>query len=98
MRDAIEFSPEARAELDDVIDYIAERNLAAALQAQSAIESVLDMLTTHEPRTDGPAVTLRKEGPCREWFVHPVTLYYQRVRGVLWIMHVHHHAREPIAR
>jgi plasmid stabilization system protein ParE len=96
--DAVELSAAARADLEDVIDYITERNPSAADRLRAAIRAALATLAAPEPRADGPAVTLDTGESCRTWFVHPVTLYYQRGPGSLFVLHIRHHAREPIAR
>ena len=96
--DALEFSAVARAELDEVVEYIAQRNPTAAVRLRAAIGAALTALTAPHPRTEGPPAMLNTGEPCRRCFVHPVTLYYDRTPGLLTVLHVHHHAREPIAR
>lgn len=96
--DAVEFSAVAHAELDEVLEYIAQRNPTAAIRLRAAIGAVLTALAAPAPRLDGPPALLTTGVPCRRCFVHPVTLYYDRTPGLIVVLHVHHHAREPIAR
>ena len=96
--DDIEFSAVARAELDEALEYIAARNPGAAIRLRAAIGAALTTLALPQPRVDGPAAQLTTGVPCRQRFVHPVTLYYDRAPGVVTVLHVWHHAREPIAR
>ena len=96
--DAVEFSAAARVELDDALEYIAARNPDAATRLRATIGAALATLAAPHPRVDGPAARLRSGVPCRRCFVHPVTLYYDRAPGLVSVLHVWHHAREPIAR
>ncbi len=44
-----------------------------------------------------PPETLTTGETCRRWYVHPVMIYYQRSPGMLRVVAVRHHAREPLA-
>ena len=81
--DRVELSPAAVAEFDEALEYIANRNPAAAIRLRAAIIEVLATLAAHHPRIDGPAARLNTGVPCRQRFVHPVTLYYDRSPGVV---------------
>jgi plasmid stabilization system protein ParE len=96
--DAVEFTALARAELEEAIEYIAARNPDAAMRLRTAIGATLATLAGPHPRVDGPTARLNRGAPCRRCFVHPVTLYYDRAPGLVLMLHVWHHAREPIAR
>jgi plasmid stabilization system protein ParE len=96
--DRVELSPEAVAEFDEALEYIAARNPSAATRLREAVALTLATLAAPHPRVDGPAARLNTGVPCRQRFVHPVTLYYDRAPGVVMVLHVWHHAREPIAR
>ena len=96
--DRVELSAEARADLDALLSYLLQRNPAAAVRFAQALDDALTMLAAHEPRVDGPLVHLPSGDPCRRRFVHPALLLYERAPGVLYVLSVHHHAREPIAR
>lgn len=96
--DRVEFSPEALAELEELTAYIADRNPDAAERVRADILSAATRLALPAPRVDGPAAMLRAGAPCRRTFVHPVMIYYRRAPGVVQVLRVYHHAREPIAR
>ncbi|TAK29391.1 MAG: type II toxin-antitoxin system RelE/ParE family toxin [Myxococcaceae bacterium] len=96
--DAVEFTTSARVELDETLEYIAARNPDAATRLRVAIGATLATLAAPHPRVDGPTARLSTGIPCRQRFVHPVTLYYDRAPGLVLVLHVWHHAREPIAR
>ena len=96
--DAVEFTTSARVELDEALAYLAARNPGAATRLRAAIGATLATLAAPHPRVDGRAARLHTGVPCRQRYVHPVTLYYDRAPGVVVVLHVWHHAREPIAR
>ena len=96
--DRIELTEEARADLRDVLGYIVERNPAAAENLRSAIERTVAALALTAPRMDGVLVGLRDGSDARRVYVHPVAIVYEREPGVLRVLRVYHHAREPIAR
>lgn len=96
--DAVEFTTSARVELEETLEYIAARNPDAAIRLRAAIGATLATLAAPHPRVDGPTARLNTDAPCRKCFVHPVTLYYDRAPGLVLVLHVWHHAREPIAR
>lgn len=96
--DRVEFSPEALAELDEVVAYISERNPGAGERVLAAIMRTLATLAAPNPRTDGREATLDTGERCRRSFVAPVVIFYQRGPGLVAVLHVWHHAREPIAR
>ena len=55
--------------------------------------------TVHEAeRLDGPAALLRSGRRCRRFPVAPVTVFYEREPGVVTVLRVYHHAREPLTR
>ncbi|MEZ4407837.1 MAG: type II toxin-antitoxin system RelE/ParE family toxin [Polyangiales bacterium] len=96
--DRVEFSPEAAAELDDLVAYIAERNPSAAERVRATFMQAVATLAATAPRTEGREVTLDTGEKCRRWYVAPVLLFYQRAPEALYVVHVWHHARAPIAR
>ena len=97
-RDEVVYEVVAQRERDEVIEYIAARNFAAALRLDVEIDAVLDLLARGDPPVDGTAVRLRSGRSCRQWFVHPVTIYYDRAPGRVIVLHVRHHARAPITQ
>lgn len=98
MADRVELSEEARADLDALMTYLLQRNPQAAQRFAQALDDALTLLASPEPRVDGPLVELPSGASCRRWFVHPALLLYERAPGVLFVLSVHHHAREPITR
>ncbi len=96
--DRVMFSPLALAELAELTEYIAAQNPDAAEQVRAAVVAMTEQLALPAPRLDGPPAVLRSGVACRRSFVHPVAIYYRRAPGVLEVLRVYHHAREPIAR
>ncbi len=96
--DRVVFTDDATTDLEELAEYLDARNPVAAVKVRDAIFAAVAMLASPGPRVEGPAVTLRSGAPCRRHFIHPVVLYYQREGGVLTIVRVYHHAREPISR
>lgn len=96
--DRIELTEEARTDLREVVRYIVERNPAAGENLRSAIERTVAALALTAPRMDGVLVGLRDGSDARRVCVHPVAIFYEREPGVLRVLRVYHHAREPIAR
>lgn len=98
MNDRIVLSVEAMEGMASTVSYIAERNPAAAERVRLAILATLEMLACTDPRVEGRTVELAPGVTCRRHYVHPVLILYQRSPGVLEVLSVRHHAREPIAR
>ena len=92
----ISFSPEAEVDFARVVDYLAQRNPAAAADQGRRIFAVIDKLA--EGRFEGPEQTLTTGELVRSWPVPPVRVYYQRRPDALWIVRLYHQARPPIAR
>ncbi|WP_019412300.1 type II toxin-antitoxin system RelE/ParE family toxin [Pseudomonas psychrophila] len=87
----IEWRPEARAELLRIIDYMADRNLAAAIELNNAIETVTSALSEH------PYLYRFGRVPnTREIVVHPNYLVVYRVSDRIDILAVLH-ARQKYA-
>lgn len=83
--DRVELSAQARADLDDLLEYLLERNPVAARQILAAIDEVIATLATPSPRVEGRPVTLKSGATCRRWFVHPVVIFSQRAPRVVFI-------------
>lgn len=96
--DRVEFSVDAADEFDELIAYLDERNPDAARRVRRDVIEAVVRLARDVPRLDGRAVTLLSGDRCLRWFVHPVVVFYEREPGVLRVLRVLHHAREPIAR
>ena len=96
--DRVVFSPLALAELEELTEYIAERNPDAAERVRASVLALVEQLALPAPRLDGPPTVLRTGVTCFRDFVHPVTVFYRRAPGRLDVVRIYHHAREPIAR
>lgn len=81
--------PQARQNLHEIIDYIAERRPAAALRLGDAIEHTADRLPNH-PYIHRPG---RVPGT-REAIVHPNYILVYRVAEIIEVLAVLH-ARQP---
>jgi plasmid stabilization system protein ParE len=91
----IKFSPQAEADFVAVIDYLCERNPAAAHELSDRIFVVIDKLAAHE--LEGPEQMLSSE-IVRSWPVPPVRIYYQRTSTAFWVVRIYHQSRTPVAR
>lgn len=81
----IEWRPEARAELWQILDYIGDRNLVAAVDLYRAIESAVSTLPQH------PYLYRFGRVPdTREIVVHPNYLVVYRVEDRIEILSVLH--------
>jgi len=96
--DRVDLAPLARVDLADMVEYVEERNQAAARELLAKVAATLATLASPSPRVDGPAVALVTGERCRRHFVYPVAIYYRRAPGVLDVLRIYHHAREPITR
>lgn len=96
--DRVVFVADAAADIEELAEYLDARNPSAAVRVRDAILASLSALAEHAPRLEGRPVTLRSGLVCRRWFVHPAVIYYARTPGLLTVLRVYHHAREPIAR
>lgn len=89
----IEFSEPALDELEEGLDFIAERNPAAAYKIRLAL---IETLTTFAAvGFEGEIATLSTGELVRRFYKHPFWLYFEREGEVLRVIHVRHHAREP---
>ncbi len=96
--DRIVLTPEAEEDLAAFLAYLDARNPAAAVAAYSRIVDAFALLAAPSPRLDGPAALLRSGRRCRRFPVAPVTVFYEREPGVVTVLRVYHHAREPLTR
>lgn len=90
------FAPEAEEDFRALIDYLHERNPAAAAAFSERIFAVVERLSSGA--FDGPEQHLRTGEAVRSWAIPPVRLYYQRTDDVLWVLRIYHQARSPITR
>jgi plasmid stabilization system protein ParE len=93
---SISFSPEAEVDLASAIEYLAERNRAAATELGDRVFAVLEKLARGD--FEGPQQTLLAGDVVRSWPVPPLRIYYQRRGRALWIVRLYHQARAPITR
>ena len=96
--DRVEFTVDAADELDELVEYIDARNSDAARRVRRDVMGAVARLASEVPRLDGRPVTLQSGDRCLRWFVHPVVVFYEREPGVVRVLRVLHHAREPITR
>ncbi len=92
----VHFAPQAEADFAAIIEYLAERNPAAAIALGERIFSVIDKLACEE--FDGPEQSLVSGEGVRSWSVPPVRVYYQRQPSAFWVLRIYHQARRPIVR
>ncbi|MBJ2317755.1 MULTISPECIES: type II toxin-antitoxin system RelE/ParE family toxin [unclassified Pseudomonas] len=81
----IEWSPAARVELRQIIDYLSHRNPAAALQLKRSIEASV-LALSHRPHLYRPG----RIGGTREMVVHPNYLVVYKVTDNIRILSVLH--------
>ena len=96
--DRVEFTVDAADEFDEQVEYINQRNPDAAGRVRRDVMDAVAGLADEAPRLDGHPVTLQSGDRCFRWFVHPVVVFYEREPGVLRVLRVLHHARDPITR
>ena len=96
--DRAEFTVDAADEFDELVAWLDERNPDAARRVRRDVMDAVARLARDVPRLDGRPVTLLSGDRCLRWFVHPVVVFYEREPGVVRVLRVLHHAREPIAR
>ena len=88
------FAPEAEADLEELLDYIAERNPRAAVKLEARIFESIERLAARE--LDGPEQRLLSGAIVKSWPVPPVRVYYQRAVDALQIVRIYHQSRRPI--
>jgi plasmid stabilization system protein ParE len=92
----VSFAPEAEEDLAALLEYLIERNPAAALELERRIFSTMGRLV--ERAFEGFEQTLSNGEVVRSWAVTPVRIYYQRGPEGLRIVRIYHQARRPILR
>ena len=96
--DRIAFVDDAVTDLEGLAEYIDARNPAAAVKLRDAIRAAVALLADTDPRLDTRFVTLRSGVVCQRHYVRPAVIFYRREPGVLTVLRVFHHAREPVTR
>lgn len=92
----VHFAPQAEADFAAIVEYLAERNPAAAAALGERIFSVIDRLARKE--FEGPEQTLVSGEVVRSWSVPPLRVYYQRQPSAFWVLRVYHGAQRPIVK
>ena len=92
----IVWSPEAGDDLETAVQYLAERNAAAASRVAMGILGLIERLAV-EP-IDGPEHALTSGQRVRGWPYPPFRVYYQRKDEVLIVLRIYHQRRLPIAQ
>jgi len=92
----IRLAPQAEADLSAALEFVRERNPAAAMKLAGKIFATLQLLAAGN--VDGPKYRLTTGELVRSWLVAPFRIYYQRRRDELCVLRIYHHARRPIAR
>ena len=88
----VRYTPEARANLEDIFTYLDERSPAAARSVKEGIVRAIQRLADYPlvaPETDEPGV--------RELIIvrYPYKVYYQVEQEEVRIVHIRHAARRP---
>ncbi len=90
------WSPEALEDIEEAIDYLAERSPPAAEKLATGILALAERLATE--RLEGPEHVLGNGERVHGWPFPPFRIYYQRRPDALFVVRVYHQRREPIAR
>ena len=93
---SIIWSPEAAADLETAIEFIAERNPSAAAKIADGILALIERLA-EEPIL-GPEHELSNGEIVRGWPYPPFRIYYQLTDDTLRLIRIYHQKRSPIVR
>jgi plasmid stabilization system protein ParE len=88
----IRYTAPALADLNSILDYVAERSPQGADRVQARIQSVINLLTNHPHigvRTDDPAIRRLTTLP------YPFLVFYEITDAEIIIHAVRHAARDP---
>lgn len=89
----VRYTPRARGDIDEIVQYIAIDNPRAAERVRKAIRDAINLLATH------PYLGIQnaRAPEFRSKLVHryPYRVHYQLIAGDLWIVHIRHTARLP---
>jgi plasmid stabilization system protein ParE len=89
----IKFTPSARRQFLEGLDYIRRDSPAAARKFRDKVENVLRRL--EEFPDSGRSIPEFPELPHREVIVPPYRFFYRNVRKTIWIVGVWHGAQLP---
>jgi len=90
------FSPQARADLSEVYEYIRSDNPKAADKVLAHIVEVIGLLATDA--MEGRSVVLRDGRQVQTWPVPPYRIYYRKNLERFEVLRVYHQARRPIEK
>ncbi len=90
----IVFAPEALADLEATVEYIAERNPSAAREVGERVFAIVDQLAVGA--FEGPEQVLRTGDRVSSWPVRPMRVYYEREADRLVVLRIYHQARQPL--
>jgi plasmid stabilization system protein ParE len=96
--DQVEMTDDAENDLASHLAYLEAHNPMAALQFLDRVNHTLTLLASVSPRLDGAATHLKNGRRCRRMPSLPAVILYTRRPGVLVVLRVYHHARQPITR
>jgi plasmid stabilization system protein ParE len=91
---SIIWSPEAVADVEAALDYLAAHNPPAAEKLARGIVALVERLA--EDSIEGPEHVLVNGQRVRGWPYPPFRVYYQRTPDDLLVVRVYHQRREPI--
>jgi toxin ParE1/3/4 len=89
----VKFTPQARAQFLEGLEYIRQDNPVAARQFREKAEAVLSRLVEY-PQS-GRSIPEFPELPHREVIVRPYRFFYRVVGKTIWIIAVWHGAQLP---
>jgi toxin ParE1/3/4 len=89
----VRHTPRARADLEEIVQYITSDNPHAAERVRRAIFDAIELVATHPYAgiKNARAPELRSKLVSR----YPYRVHYQVSVGELWIVHIRHTARRP---
>ncbi len=93
---SVRFAPQAANDFRAAVEYLTQRNPAAAVALADRLFAVIDQLAAGD--FDGPERTLTTGERVRSFAVPPVRLYYRREGDALWILRIYDQRQEPIER
>jgi toxin ParE1/3/4 len=86
----LNFTPEARKDLQEILGYIAERSPPGALSVQCALRrtfKLIEQFPESGRQAGEQAVRVLKAGP------YPYLVYWSLERGEPWVVHIRHAKR-----
>ena len=90
----VSYSPEAREDLREELDYLDERSQEAAINLSEQLDKVINDLAAGA--FDGTTQQLTTGEVVQSWPVGSLRVIYQRREEVFYIVRIYHQARRPI--